>query len=399
MKKFFKILIWVLAALLFAGTFVFLYLNSRPKEDRYQIIEPKIDSVERTSVLTGKIEPRDEIEIKPQISGIITEISVDPGDIVNAGDIIARIKVIPDASQLSSAEGRVNTALINLEDAKLKHERNTKLYEKRVISREEFESTQAAYETAKAELASAQDAVDIVRRGVSRYNADESNTMVRATITGLVLDVPVKVGTSVIQANTFNDGTTVATIADMTNLIFKGNVDETEVGQLAVGMPMTITIGALPDVSPTAVLEYIAPKGTDNNGANKFEIKAAITVDKDVKLRAGYSANAAVILSKASNVLTVPEGAVEFSGDSAFVYVLTDTVPQQKFERRAITTGVGNGINIQVKSGIDKNVKLRGEKNQLINLIESCVVTYCPQHSFCCARPVLMPGRGVLTAA
>ncbi len=362
MKKFFKILIWVLAALLFAGTFVFLYLNSRPKEDRYQIIEPKIDSVERTSVLTGKIEPRDEIEIKPQISGIITEISVDPGDIVNAGDIIARIKVIPDASQLSSAEGRVNTALINLEDAKLKHERNTKLYEKRVISREEFESTQAAYETAKAELASAQDAVDIVRRGVSRYNADESNTMVRATITGLVLDVPVKVGTSVIQANTFNDGTTVATIADMTNLIFKGNVDETEVGQLAVGMPMTITIGALPDVSPTAVLEYIAPKGTDNNGANKFEIKAAITVDKDVKLRAGYSANAAVILSKASNVLTVPEGAVEFSGDSAFVYVLTDTVPQQKFERRAITTGVGNGINIQVKSGIDKNVKLRGEK-------------------------------------
>ncbi len=362
MKKFFKILIWVLAALLFAGTFVFLYLNSRPKEDRYQIIEPKIDSVERTSVLTGKIEPRDEIEIKPQISGIITEISVDPGDIVNAGDIISRIKVIPDASQLSSAEGRVNTALINLEDAKLKHERNTKLYEKRVISREEFESTQAAYETAKAELASAQDAVDIVRRGVSRYNADESNTMVRATITGLVLDVPVKVGTSVIQANTFNDGTTVATIADMTNLIFKGNVDETEVGQLAVGMPMTITIGALPDVSPTAVLEYIAPKGTDNNGANKFEIKAAITVDKDVKLRAGYSANAAVILSKASNVLTVPEGAVEFSGDSAFVYVLTDTVPQQKFERRAITTGVGNGINIQVKSGIDKNVKLRGEK-------------------------------------
>jgi len=362
MKKFFKILIWVLVALLFAGTFVFLYLNSRPKEDRYQIVEPKIDSVERSSVLTGKIEPRDEIEIKPQISGIITEISVDPGDIVNAGDIIARIKVIPDASQLSSAEGRVNTALINLEDAKLKHERNTKLYEKRVISREEFESTQAAYETAKAELASAQDAVDIVRRGVSRYNADESNTMVRATITGLVLDVPVKVGTSVIQANTFNDGTTVATIADMTNLIFKGNVDETEVGQLAVGMPMTITIGALPDVSPTAVLEYIAPKGTDNNGANKFEIKAAITVDKDVKLRAGYSANAAVILSKASNVLTVPEGAVEFSGDSAFVYVLTDTVPQQKFERRAITTGVGNGINIQVKSGIDKNVKLRGEK-------------------------------------
>lgn len=362
MKKFFRILIWVIVALVFVGTFVFLYLNSKPKEVRYQIVEPVVGSVERSTVLTGKIEPRDEIEIKPQISGIITEIEVEPGDMVKAGDVIARIKVIPDASQLSSAEGRVNTAKINLEEARLKHERNAKLYEKRVISREEYEGTQAAYDNARAELASALDAVNIVRQGVSQYNADESNTLVRATINGLVLDVPVKVGTSVIQANTFNDGTTVATIADMSNLIFKGNVDETEVGQLAVGMPMTIIIGALPEISPSAVLEYIAPKGTDANGANTFEIKAAITVDKDVMLRAGYSANASVTLSKATNVLTVPEGAVEFAGDSTFVYVLTDTVPKQKFERRAIVTGVGNGINIQVKSGIDKNVKLRGDK-------------------------------------
>ena len=335
MKKIFKITLWVLVALLFVGTFVFLYLNSRPKEEKYAIVQPQIDSVERSTVLTGKIEPRDEIQIKPQISGIITEICVDPGDMVKEGDIIAKIKVIPEASQLSSAEGRVNTAVINLEDARL-----------------------------KAELASARDAVNIVRQGVSRYNADESNTMVRATITGLVLDVPVKVGTSVIQANTFNDGTTVATIADMNNLIFKGNVDETEVGQLAVGMPMTITIGALPEVSPSAVLEYIAPKGTDSGGANTFEIKAALTVPEGANLRAGYSANAAVILSKASNVLTVPEGVVEFSGDSTYVYVLTDSLPQQKFERRAITTGVSNGINIEVKKGIDKSVGLRGDKIQ-----------------------------------
>lgn len=364
MKKFFKILLWVIVALIFAGTFVFLYLNSRPKEEKYAIVQPKIDSVERSTVLTGKIEPRDEIQIKPQISGIITEICVEPGDMVKEGDIIAKIKVIPEASQLSSAEGRVNTATINLEDARLKHERNTKLYERKVISREEFEGTKTAYENAQAELASARDAVNIVRQGVSRYNADESNTMVRATITGLVLDVPVKVGTSVIQANTFNDGTTVATIADMNNLIFKGNVDETEVGQLAVGMPMTITIGALPEVSPTAVLEYIAPKGTENNGANTFEIKAAITVPEGVSLRAGYSANAAVTLSKASDVLTVPEGVVEFAGDSTFVYVLTDSVPEQKFERRAIETGVSNGISMEVKKGIDQSVSLRGDKIQ-----------------------------------
>ena len=361
MKKFFKILLWVVVGVLFVGTFVFLYLNSRPKETKYELVKPEIGDVERSTVLTGTIEPRDEIQIKPQISGIITEICVEPGDVVKAGDVIAKIKVIPDASQLSSAESRVNSAQISLEDARLKYERNAKLYEKKVISREEYETSKATYDNAKAELSAARDAVTIVRQGVSRYNANESNTMVRATINGLVLDVPVKVGTSVIQANTFNDGTTVATIADMSNLIFKGSVDETEVGQLKVGMPMTITIGAMPDVKPSATLEYIAPKSTNTSGANTFEIKAAIVVPEGTSLRAGYSANAEVSLSKASKVLTVPEGVVEFSGDSAFVYVLTDSVPSQKFKRTAVTTGVSNGINVEVKKGIDKKAELRGD--------------------------------------
>ncbi len=289
MKKFFRILLWILVAALFIGTFVYLYLNSKPKETRYEIVSPDTGNIERTTVLTGKIEPRDEIQIKPQISGIITQINVEPGDMVQAGDVIAVIKVIPEASQLSNAENRVNVAQISLEDARLKHERNTTLYDKRVISREEYETTLAAYNKAKEELASARDAVNIVKQGVSQYNASEANTQVRATITGLVLDVPVKVGTSVIQANTFNDGTTVATIADMNNLIFKGNVDETEVGSLTVGMPMTISIGALPDFSSNAVIEYISPKGTETNGANTFEIKAAISIDPSVNLRAGYS--------------------------------------------------------------------------------------------------------------
>lgn len=232
MKKFFKILIWILVGALFIGTFVYLYFNSKPKQTQYELVTPDSGDIERTTVLTGKIEPRDEIEIKPQISGIISKINVEPGDVVKEGDIIAEIKVIPDASQLSSAEGRVSSAKINLEDARLKHERNEALFSRKVISREEYENTLTAYENARQELASAQDAVNIVRQGVSRYNASASNTQVRATIDGLVLDVPVKVGTSVIQSNTFNDGTTVATIADMSNLIFKGTVDETEVGQL-----------------------------------------------------------------------------------------------------------------------------------------------------------------------
>ena len=187
--------------------------------------------------------------------------------------------------------------------------------------------------------------------------------MVRATIDGLVLDVPVKVGSSVIQANTFNDGTTVATIADMTKLIFKGNVDETEVGQLAVGMPMTISVGAMPEIEPHAVIEYISPKGNESSGANTFELKAALEVPEGVSLRAGYSANASVTLNSAIDVLTVPESVVEFAGDSTFVYCLTDSVPQ-KFDRTAIETGLGDGVNIEVKSGIDKDARLRGVQNK-----------------------------------
>lgn len=362
MKKFFRILLWVVIGILFVGTFVFLYRNSQPDEIRYEILTPETADIERTTVLTGKIEPRDEIDIKPQISGIITEISVEPGDLVKEGDIIATIKVIPEASSLSSAQNRVNNANISLADARQKFERNKKLYEKKVISREEYETTETAYNQALQEVDAANDAFSIVRDGVSKYNAKESNTMVRATITGLVLDVPVKVGSSVIQANTFNDGTTVATIADMNNLIFKGNVDETEVGLLKVGMPMTISIGALPDMSPKATIEYIAPKGTESSGANTFEIKAALEIDSVAQLRAGYSANANVSLNSATGVLSVPEGAIEFNGDSTFVYVLTDSVPEQKFERTPVTTGMSDGIRIEIISGIDKTARIRGQQ-------------------------------------
>lgn len=364
MKKVFKILLWVVITLIFAGTFIFLYKNSQTKDVIYRTVTPKVIDIERTTVLTGKIEPRDEIAVKPQISGIITEINVEPGQMVKAGDVIARIKVIPEASQLSSAENRVNVARINLEEARQKHERNSSLYEKKVISREEYEGTLAAYNRAREEVTSAQDAVNIVKQGVSMYNASESNTMVRATITGLVLDVPVKVGSSVIQSNTFNDGTTIATIADMNNLIFKGTVDETEVGNLAVGMPMTIEIGALSDVNPSATIEYISPKGTESNGANTFEVKAALQLPEGVQMRAGYSANATVTLNGAKSVLSVPEAIVEFSGDSTFVYCLTDSVPKQKFERKSITTGISNGIDIEVKSGIDSKTILRGEEKK-----------------------------------
>lgn len=364
MKKFFRILLWVIIALAFIGTFVFLFVNSKEKPTVYEIVTPDTGTIEQTTVLTGSIEPRDEILIKPQISGIITKINVEPGDMVHEGDVIAVIKVIPDASMLSEAESRVEVARIALDDARLKHERNTMLYERKVISREEYENTEAALDKANAELEAARDAVNIVKHGVSRYNASEANTQVRATITGLVLDVPVKVGSSVIQANTFNDGTTIATVADMNNLIFKGTADETEVGSLSVGMPVTITVGAIPDFSAEASIEYISPKGTQSNGANTFEVRTAVSGNTDNNLRAGYSANATVAIKRTGNVMRVPESIVEFSGDSTFVYVLTDSIPNQTFRRTQIVTGTSDGLNIEVKSGIESTTRLRGAEIQ-----------------------------------
>ncbi|MEZ3590152.1 MAG: efflux RND transporter periplasmic adaptor subunit [Muribaculaceae bacterium] len=362
MRKVLKILMWVVIAAVFVGTFVYLFINSQSHEKVYELVSPSSESIERTTVLTGKIEPRDEIDIKPQISGIISEINVEPGDVVKAGDVIAKIKVIPDESQLSSAQNRVNVARLTLEQSKLEYERTRQLYDKKFVSREEYEQSLNTYEKAREEVASANDALTIVRDGISSLRASESNTLVRATIDGLILEVPVKVGSSVIQANTMNDGTTIATIADMNDLIFKGKIDETEVGLLHTGMPMKISIGALPDLSPEASIEYIAPKGTEDNGSNTFEIKAAISVPASAGLRAGYSANASVMLDKADGALTIPESVIEWAGDSTFVYCLTDSVPVQKFERRQVKTGISDGINIQVLDGIDSNARLRGNE-------------------------------------
>lgn len=361
MKKFFKILLWVIVGVVFIGTFVYLYLNSQKKDVVYELVTPSTQTIERTTVLTGKIEPRDEIEIKPQISGIISEVLVEAGDHVQAGDILAKIKVIPDENQLSSAQNRVKVAEITLEEARLVYERTKALYEKKFESREKFETDEAAYRRANEELDQAKDQLNIVRDGVSASNAQSSNTLVRSTVTGVVLEVPVKVGSSVIQANTFNDGTTVAKVADMTDLIFKGKVDETEVDLISEGMHVRIAVGAVEGSDYSAVIEKIAPMATDDNGTNTFEVKAALTTDESVKLRAGYSANAIVTLEKADSVLALPERVVEYSGDSAFVYVLKTAEPQQEFTRTAIKTGVSDGINVELRdSTLTKDVQLRG---------------------------------------
>ena len=368
MKKYSKLFIAAIIALIFIGTFVFLWQKSQPKEIVYSEFTPKLDSLQKTTIITGKIEPRNEVYVKPQISGIITEILKEAGDFVQQGEVIAKVKVIPDMGSLSNAEARVRLADINLEQAKVDYDREKNLYDQKLVSADEFDKVSQQLRQAKHELNAATDALQVVRDGFSKSNASASSTLIRSTISGVILDIPVKVGNSVINSNTFNDGTTIATVANMNDLIFRGNIDETEVGQLSMGIPLKITIGALQDMTFDAALEYISPKATETNGANQFEIKAAVTVSRDsdvgkkgaAKIRSGYSANAEIVLARADKVLTIPESAIEFSGDSTFVYVLTDSVGEKNYDRRYVETGLSDGVNIEIKKGLTAKEKVRG---------------------------------------
>ena len=362
MKKFMKIAVLVLIAIVFIGTFVFLYQKSKPEKVSYQVLKAETKDLVQTTVATGKIEPRDEVEIKPQISGIIAEVYKEAGQTVKEGEVIAKVKVIPELGTLNAAESRVRLAEMNGKQAEIDLERMEKLYQGKLVSNEEYEKTLLAAKQAREELQAAKDNLEIVKEGITKNSASFSSTLIRSTITGLILDVPIKVGNSVIMSNTFNDGTTIATVADMSDLIFRGNVDETEVGRIREGIPVKITLGALQNMKFDAVLEYISPKSTENNGANQFEIKAAIDVPDSVTIRSGYSANAEMELQHVDGALTVPESAVEFSGDSTFVYVLTDSVPDQKFKRQQIVTGISNGIDTEVKQGLKSGDKVRGLK-------------------------------------
>lgn len=363
MKRYFKYIMMALAAVVFIGTFVFLYIKSQPKPVEYNEFEPKQMDIRKTTVVTGKIEPRNEVNVKPQISGIITEILKEAGQKVEAGEVIAKVKVIPDMSSLSAAQARVRLAGINERQARTDFEREKTLFDKGLVSADEYDKIAQALRQAREESAAAQDNLEVVRDGVSKTNASASSTLIRSTVTGLILDIPVKVGNSVILANTFNDGTTIATVANMNDLIFRGNIDETEVGRLTTGMTMKITIGALQDLKFDARLEYISPKATDQNGANQFEIKAAVNLPTcSEQIRSGYSANAEIVLAEARGVLSVPESAIEFSGNDTFVYVVKGSGKEKTYERRKVTTGLSDGINIEIRSGLKKGETVRGPK-------------------------------------
>ena len=359
MKKVIKYIVVALIAVVFIGTFVFLYKNSQPEEIRYQELPAQKQDVARSTVLTGKIVPRNEVNIKPQINGIIAEIYKEAGQMVQQGEVIARLTVIPDMNSLSAAQSRVRLSEINLKQAQTNFDREKALFEKNLISAEEYEKTEQALSQAKEEYAASQESLEVIRDGVSSKNATSSSTLIRSTITGLILDIPVKVGNSVIQANTLNDGTTVATVANMNDLIFEGQIDETEVGSLYEGMPLTITIGALKDYTFDADLEYISPKAVENNGANQFKVKAAVKVDSGHTIRSGYSANAQIDLEKVTNVLTVPESALEFVKEESYVYKKGE---DGTYTMTKVQTGLSDGVNIEIKEGLSEGDTVRGPR-------------------------------------
>lgn len=361
MKKVLKIIGLSLIGFLIIWTFVALWKKSQPIAKEYQIEIVSKKTIERRTVVTGIVQPRNEILIKPQMSGIISEVYKEAGEQIKAGDIIAKIQVVPDMFNLNSAESRVSRAQLASEQSKTIFERDKKLFENNVISKEEFERSQLQYNNDKEELKAALDNQSLVKTGMTKSSEQTSNTLVKSTVSGTILDIPIKVGNSVIESNNFNDGTTIATIANLTDMLFEGKIDETEVGKLHNEMPMEITIGAIQDRKIDAFLEYISPKGNNEGGAILFQIKAALSIPDDIFIRAGYSANAEIILNKRDSVPAIPENCVEFRNDSAFVYKLKPEV-NQEFEESYVETGLSDGIFIEITKGLEIDEKVRGNE-------------------------------------
>jgi len=349
MKKILKIVLLIAVLGTFVWTLWFLYSKSAKPPVEYKTEKASQMSIMRKTVATGSVIPRREVFIKPQVSGIIDELYIVAGKMVKKGDVIARVRIIPNMVSLNEAESRVNRATISLDQAKADFERYQSLFKDKIISPFEFQQYEIRYRQAREESQAAQDNLDLIKEGVAKSSGKATNTLIRSTISGMVLDVPVKEGFSVIEANTFNEGTTIASVADMGEMIFEGKVDESEVGKIRAGMELVLTVGAIENYKFNARLEYIAPKGVAENGAIQFQIRAAVTTDTSHFLRAGYSANADIILDRKDNVLGVPESVLQFSGDTTFVEVKSGPAA---FRKQVIKTGISDGINIEVLEGL-----------------------------------------------
>ena len=327
----------------------------------YETKTPFTASIEKKTVATGKVIPKDEVEIKPQISGIIDKIYLEEGVQVKAGELIATIKVVPNEQALNQARGRVRNAEIALNNVKIEYDRNKALFDKGVISSQAFNELQLQFDQANQELDNARADYRIIRLG-SAGGSSSANTYIRATVDGTILEIPVREGDQVIQSNNFNDGTTIASIADLGKMIFEGKVDEGEVDKLELGMPLEISLGAIEDKKFDANLKFIAPKGTEESGAVQFKIEGDVKVDSSFMIRAGYSANAEMVLERKDSIMVIPEALLQFDKetDEPYVEIMTG---DQVFERKDIEIGISDGVNVEIVSGIteDDQVKVWNE--------------------------------------
>lgn len=360
MKKALKIVGILIFVGLFGWVIFYLYNQSKKAPVVFETENAEVTNIIKKTVATGSVVPRKEIEIKPQESGIITEIYVEAGDKVTKGDLIAKIQIIPEMIQVNNAEAQLRKAEISYKNAEIEFKRKQDLYKTGVIPESEYLEERLRFDTALADKDAAENNLQLIKEGVTANMKTQTNTLIRSTINGMVLDVPVKEGNSVIKSNTFNDGTTVAIIADMSKMVFEGKVDETEVGKIRQGMDLLLSIGAIEDQKYDATLESIAPKGVEENGAIQFEIKAAVELKEGQFIRAGYSATADIVLDRRDSVMAIKEKLITFSNDSAFVEIETG---EQLFEKRLIKTGLSDGIKIEVTEGLGKEDKIKIPKS------------------------------------
>jgi len=358
MKRTVTIIILIIIAFVFLGSLFYLYKKNQEDPVTYETEQASIKTIIKKAVATGSIVPKEEVFIKPNISGIIEEIYIEAGQEIKSGDLIAKIRVVPNISSLQSAKNAVETAKIALDNQQKVFSRQKELFDKGVISTNEFEGADVNHKQAKQTYESAQQNYQIVRTGTARGLGSVANTLIRSTVTGMVLEVPVKQGNQVIEANNFNDGTTIVTVADVGEMIFQGKVDESEVGKIKENLPLEITVGAIENKKFDASLDYIAPKGKDENGAIQFEIKGSLSKNDKTFIRAGLSANASIILAKVDSVMALKEALIQYDPETKEPFVEVE-VGEQEFENRSIQLGISDGIDVEIKEGITKDDKVK----------------------------------------
>lgn len=363
MKKIVKIGLVLLFVLAVVGALSYMYKTSTKELDKFETTEVEVRDISTKAVATGSVKPREVIEIKPNISGVITEIHVKEGDVVQQGALIATLKVIPNLNSLNAAQQQISSAQITLNNEKIQYNRTQSLYEQGVVPKQEYDNALAKYQMAQQSIREAQSNYKLAQSGVAPGLEKYANTQIRATISGMLLSIPVEIGNTVQEINNFSVGTTIATMADVKQMIFEGKVDEADVGKLKENMPLTITIGALPDDKFSGILNFISPSGVETNGIVEFEIKADVTLKDDIFLRANYSANAEVNLSEAKNALTLESAHIRYDDDGkAFVEVLkpgTEEYDQPVYLKKLIVVGLTDGVYTEIKSGLNKGDKVK----------------------------------------